>query len=64
MGHGLDGDGGTVQRDGVAELQAAQQAVIDMPQAAEQLPDGKTVLSGGDGVGQYTHGAPPSEKTV
>ena len=59
VGHGPDGDGGTVQRDGAAELQAAQQAVVDVPQTAEQLLDGKAVLVGGDGMGQQAHGAPP-----
>ena len=58
-GHGPDGDGCAVQGDGAAELQAAQQAVVDVPQTAEQLLDGKAVLVGGDGMGQQAHGAPP-----
>jgi len=56
VGHGPDGDGCAVQREGVPEFQAAEETAGDVPQATQQLLDGAAILGGGDGMGQNAHG--------
>ena len=49
-------DGRTVDGNGAAEFQTAQQAAGDVPQAAQQFLGGAAGLRGDDGMGQDAHG--------
>ena len=63
-GHEPHGDGCTVDRDGAPELQPAEEAAGDVPQASQQLPDGLPAVGLGDGMGQNSHGTPPVKISI
>ena len=63
-GHEPHRDGCTVDRDGAPELQPAEEAAGDVPQASQQLPDGLSAVGLGDGMGQNSHGTPPVKISI